>query len=117
MCQTMLPDMADYYSTIARAVSALKLNTSDARHQMYGRARAALAKQLRGATPPLGQSDILAAQMSLEDAIGRVEAEAQRERDANRPLAALSTARPREAATRPGGDTWLSEILARASRD
>jgi hypothetical protein len=70
--------MADYYSIMANAVSALDWNTRDARRQLYERARAALITQMRGTTPALDQSDILAAPISLEEAIRRVEAEARR---------------------------------------
>jgi hypothetical protein len=77
--------MADYYSIIVNAVSALDRNTRDARRQLYERARAALITRMRGTTPALDQSDILAARISLEEAIGRVEAEARRDCHANQP--------------------------------
>jgi len=78
--------MADYYSIIAKAVGALDWNTGDARGRLYERARAALIAEMRGATPALNQSDILVARISLEEAIGKVEAEARRDRSAHRAL-------------------------------
>jgi hypothetical protein len=80
--------MADYYSIIAKAVDALDGNTKDARRGLYERARAALIAEIRRADPALNQSDILIARMSLEEAIGKVEAEARRDRRAHRPIAA-----------------------------
>jgi hypothetical protein len=97
--------MSDYYSTIANAVSALNRNTRDSRYQLYERARAALITQMREAIPALKQSDILAARISLEEAIGRVEADTQRERQCHQSGGARHH------------DNWLSELLACASRD
>src|SRR5262245_53655019 len=65
--------MADYYSILARAVRGLDLNTPAVRRRLYGRARDALHAEMRGASPPLDQSAILAARKSLEEAIGKVE--------------------------------------------
>jgi hypothetical protein len=106
--------MADYYSIMANAVSALDCNTRDARRQLYERARAALITQMRGTTPALDQSDILAARISLEEAIGRVEAEARRH--TNQPTDAPATFVPhrRVVATGRGHENWLSELLTRA---
>jgi hypothetical protein len=167
--------MADFYSILAKAVSALDGNTAQARRRLYERARAAVIVEMREATPALSQSDILVARISLEEAIGKVEAEAQGDRRSHRLMATPSTPLPRggvEAASSrppvqtaehgngklmrfwtrvlrrdgegaPGGeirprggrsegpaghswgkadsgqgrDSWLSEVLARASRD
>jgi hypothetical protein len=119
--------MADYYSIIAKAVSALDSNTGDARRRLYERARAALIAEMRGANPALNQSDILVARISLEEAIGKVEAEARRDRRAHLPIATPSTSLSRgkalsgyssgETDSGPGRDNWLSELLARASRE
>ena len=111
--------MADYYSIMANAVSALDCNTRDARRQLYERARAALITQMRGTTPALDQSDILAARISLEEAIGRVEAEARRGCHANQPADTPATFVPhrRVVATGQGRENWLSELLARASSE
>jgi hypothetical protein len=83
--------MADYYSIIAKAVSTLDPNTREARRRLYGRARAALLAEIRRAYPPLDQSDIMATRKSLEEAIGKVETQAQREQRAHQaPADALS---------------------------
>ena len=73
-CSTFAPGMGDYYTIMAKAIGALDPNTGDARLLLYERARAALVTELRSADP----SDIMAAQMLLELAIGEVEADAQR---------------------------------------
>ena len=163
--------MADYYSIIAKAVEALDPNTGEARRRIYERARGALSGETRSAGLPLAKPDILSAQMSLEEAIARVEIEALRAEEtraaaqsAPRPVAphpkngpkngpgALTRlwsqmfgggreaeraeprfAEPRmaaprfnEAPPRPAGgppahpkgrDTWLTDLLARASRE
>ena len=62
--------MDDYYTIIANAVSTLHPNTGDTRRRLYERARAALLTELRSAH----HSDVMAAQMMLELAIGEVEA-------------------------------------------
>jgi putative ABC transport system permease protein len=68
--------MADYYSLIARAVAGLTENTSEARHALYERARAAFYRHLPGAA--LSKADIVAHRLSLEEAIRKVEAESAR---------------------------------------
>jgi hypothetical protein len=55
---------------MTKAVDALHPHTGDARRRLYERARAILLTELRSAAP----SDIMAAQMLLELAIGEVEA-------------------------------------------
>jgi hypothetical protein len=75
--------MANYYSVLALAVRALDGNTGEARHGRYDRARAALIAEMRGAGLEL--LDILAAQMSLEEAIGKIEAAAEPDPCAPRP--------------------------------
>jgi hypothetical protein len=62
--------MDDYYTIIAKAVRTLHPNTGDTRRRLYERARTALLTELRIADP----SNIRAAQMLLELAIGEVEA-------------------------------------------
>jgi hypothetical protein len=115
--------MADYYSIIAKAVGALDGNTKDARRGLYERARAALVAEMGAADPALNQSDILIARMSLEEAIGKVEAEARRDRSAHRPIAARgrgeapSDYSSDDTDSGQGRDNWLSELLARASRE
>ncbi len=171
-----VPGMADYYSIIAGAVATLDPNTGEARRRIYERARGALGGETRSAGLPLAKPDILAAQMSLEEAIARVETEALRAeetraaaRSAPRPVAPIAkngrgslsrlwaqmfgggrhatraqtraaepqrteprrTTEPRAAEPRfaeplrpagppphpKGRDTWLTELLARASRE
>jgi hypothetical protein len=171
--------MADYYSIIAKAVEALDPNSGEARRRIYERARGALSGETRSAGLPLNKSDILAAQMSLEEAIARVETEALRTegtraaaQSAPRPVAPIAKnghgslsrlwaqmfgggrqveraeppritkpsagpriagprvteprpAEPNLAEPRPvgppphpkGRDTWLTDLLARASRE
>jgi hypothetical protein len=70
--------MADYYTIIVKAVEALDPNTGEARRRLYERARGALSGETRSAGLPLNKSDILSAQLSLEEAIARVETEALR---------------------------------------
>lgn len=59
---------------------------------MYDRARSALLAEMSSAALALDPSDIRAAQMSLEEAIGQVETEAQRDERAQRAAARLPTA-------------------------
>ena len=68
--------MADYYSILARAVRALGPNTPTARRRLYDRARSALLSEMQKARPPIAQSEIMAARMALDTAIGQVEADA-----------------------------------------
>jgi hypothetical protein len=84
--------MADYYSVIAKAVSALDLNTEKARLRLYERARTALRSEMHSAYPPFHRSEIAAAEMSLEMAIEAVEAEAVCGQNAK--LATLSLCSP-----------------------
>jgi hypothetical protein len=78
---------------MTKAVGSLDRNSSDARSRLYERARAALLTELRDAYPALDMSDMMAAQMLLELAIGEVEADAQR--DSRQTMDASSTASPR----------------------
>jgi hypothetical protein len=161
--------MADYYTIIAKAVATLDPNTGEARRRIYERARGALSGETRSAGLPLNKSDILSAQMSLEEAIARVEIEALRAEETRaaalsvpRPVAPVAkngrgslsrlwaqmfgrqaeraepripepriaeprVATPRVSETPPqpagppphpkGRDTWLTDLLARASRE
>jgi hypothetical protein len=61
--------MQSYYELLAPAVARLEANTGDARRALYDRARAALVAQLRGADPPLDNSDIIRERLALEDQI------------------------------------------------
>jgi hypothetical protein len=95
-CSTFVPGMGDYYTIMAKAVGALHPNTGGARQRLYERARIALLTELRSADP----SDIMAAQMLLELAIGEVEADVQRDQHARQTMDAPSTAWPPD--TEPG---------------
>jgi hypothetical protein len=125
-CSAFVTSMADYYSIIANAVSALDSNTGDARQRLYQRARAALIAEMRGAEPALNQSDILVARISLEEAIGEVEAEARRSRGAHRSIATpehgeappdYSSGETDCGRGRDSRNNRMSELLARASRE
>jgi hypothetical protein len=159
--------MADYYSIMVKAVRALDRNTGDARRRLYDRARAALLAEMRSVDLALALSDIMAAQMCLEEAIGKIEADAGPDEPAQVAIDTPSTTSPRGgvvAAPRPpanqndeqrrgpltrlwtrvfrragvgalsrgeapfghspdesdyweGRDPWLTELLARASRE
>jgi hypothetical protein len=165
--------MADYYTIIAKAVDGLDPNTGAARRRLYDRARVALVAEMRSARNALDESDIVAAQRSLEEAIGRIEADAETEGRTDQaidtpltylprggvvkapyppanqngeqqrsPLRRLWTQVFRRAGDRPNGhgslrargetllrnfsdqrhsgpgrDTWLTDLLARASRE
>jgi hypothetical protein len=67
--------MADYYPLLARALANLKGDDLAARSAVFGRARAALAQQLRAIDPPLSEADIARERLSLDEAINRLEAE------------------------------------------
>jgi hypothetical protein len=84
--------MADYRSIIAKAVSALDLNTEKARRRLYERARDAFRSKMHSAYPPFHRSEIAAEEMALEMAIEAVEAEAVREHNAK--LATLAGVKP-----------------------
>lgn len=67
--------MADYYSLISRAISALPQPTPDSRQAVYERARKALVNQLRSIQPPVAEADIATEGRALEEAITRLEIE------------------------------------------
>jgi hypothetical protein len=56
----------------------LEQNTAQTRQTIYDRARAAMAAELHGLTPPLGESVIGREQLALEKAIRKVETESLR---------------------------------------
>jgi hypothetical protein len=93
-CSAFVPGTGDYYTIMAKAAGALDPNTSDARSRLYERARAALLTELRRASPALDRSDIMAAQMLLELAIGEVEADAQRDQHSRQTIDAPSVTWP-----------------------
>jgi hypothetical protein len=69
--------MADYYPVLARAVSGLAYKDSQARLDLYARARTIVTEQLRHRNPQDLASATLREQAALEAAIRRVEAELQ----------------------------------------
>jgi hypothetical protein len=163
--------MADYYTIIAKAVGGLDPNTGAARRRLYDRARVALVAEMRSARNALDESDIVAAQRSLEEAIGQIEVDAEPDEPevADAPLTYLPRGRvvevpyppanqngkhhgnplrrlwtqvfrragdhlhangsfrghgetllrhfPDQRHSGPGRDTWLTDLLARASRE
>lgn len=70
--------MADYQPLIARAIAGLETNTGENRRALYERARHALINQLRSVEPALEESEITRERLALEEAIRKVEAEADR---------------------------------------
>jgi hypothetical protein len=70
--------MADYYSILANAVGRLDPNTGMARRQLYQRARSAMISELENVYPPFRRSEIATAEIALESAIEKAEAEAPR---------------------------------------
>jgi hypothetical protein len=67
--------MAEYYSVISQAVSALPGNTYEARRVLYDRARAALRDTLRRHDRPLSEIALANEQSAFEAAIRKVETE------------------------------------------
>jgi hypothetical protein len=70
--------MTDYYPVIARRIAGLKDNTAESRRALYQRVQNVLVEQLRELDPPLEEPEILRERLSLEDAVRRVEADAER---------------------------------------
>jgi hypothetical protein len=68
--------MADYYPLISRAVSNMGSSTPEQRRALYERATNALVGQLRNADPPVSEEELERERKALEDAIRRVETEA-----------------------------------------
>jgi hypothetical protein len=67
-----------YHQLITRAVDELDSNTEEARRALYERARTALLGQLRSNKHVLVLADITRERRALEEAIGKVEADAAR---------------------------------------
>jgi hypothetical protein len=70
--------MADYYTVLQRAVSALPENSGAGRRAIYDKARAALVRQLETIQPPLPAAEIAKQRLSLEEAVRRIEADVAR---------------------------------------
>src|SRR6476661_4115706 len=69
--------MAEYYPLLARAIAGLPQSTPDTRRVIYERARTALIGQLRAVQPPIAESDIQRESRMLDEAIARLEQEAE----------------------------------------
>ncbi len=67
--------MADYYSILKKTLSGLPKNTAENRQAVYGRARQAIDKQLRGLEPTPPEEAIARQMKLLEEAIETVESE------------------------------------------
>jgi hypothetical protein len=66
--------MTDFYPPIARAIAELGPDApEEARRAIYDRVRSALAVRLRDAQPPMLESSITREQLSLEEALRKVE--------------------------------------------
>lgn len=70
--------MADYVPVLSRAVARLAKDSVETRRALYERARSALAAELHAVTPKLSVSDIIDELFALEDAIFKVEENANR---------------------------------------
>ena len=112
--------MADYYSLISRAVSALPSSSAEAREAVYVRARTALVSQLKNIQPPIGEADIRAESRALEEAITRIELEIASKTAAPRtspPSAATSAPpAPRQAPAATGAGKTLAAPSAALAR-
>jgi hypothetical protein len=97
--------MADYYPLLARALVNLKSDDPAARTAVFGRARAALAQQLRSIDPPLSEADIARERLSLDEAINRLEAE----HAARHAVLDLSSPEPEPAGANPAGPTPVAQ--------
>jgi hypothetical protein len=67
--------LAGYYQLIFRAVSRLEPNTAETRGKIYDLARTAMLLKLRSLIPSLTELDIGREQLTLEEAIKKVETE------------------------------------------
>jgi len=108
--------MADYYPLISRAVEGLADTSPETRRAVYERARTALVAQLRTLDPPLSDRDIEIERASLDDAIGRVEADfaASIPEFANlRASAGAAGAHRADAQTQPAAAAQEADVAAR----
>ena len=104
--------MADYYSLISRAISALPQQTPDKRQAVYERARKALFSQLKSIQPPVADADIAAEGRALEEAITRLEQEiAARNAQVPKPAPPPPAPAPKPAAPPPPPKTGFAAAL------
>ena len=75
--------LANYYPTLARAVSRLATNDAQARQELYEHARTVLAKHLRKQDPQMSAPETIGERIAFEAAILRLEAEWQSARKRN----------------------------------
>jgi predicted regulator of Ras-like GTPase activity (Roadblock/LC7/MglB family) len=101
--------MSDWDRVLLRGVTALQESTPEARRDVYRRALDILLEHLRKADPPLAESNIAAQQRLFEEAVARIEAEVS-----TKPLPPAPTPASKD---RVSQDSWLTDILARASKD
>jgi hypothetical protein len=69
--------LANYYPTLARAVSRLATNDAQPRQELYEHARTFLAKHLRKQDPQMSAPETIGERIAFEAAILRLEAEWQ----------------------------------------
>ncbi len=67
--------MVDFYPVLKRAISNLPDNTEQMRNAVYARAREVMIGQLRNVDPPMSETDIAKARLSLDETIARIERE------------------------------------------
>src|SRR5437667_1198663 len=70
--------MTDYYRVITAEIACLDKSSPDSRREFYWRARAELELQLCGLDPPLKQSEMMRERLALDEAIRKIEVEAER---------------------------------------
>jgi hypothetical protein len=89
---------ADYYPLVARAVASLATGGDETRAAVYERTRLALLRHLDSMERPFTKGEIAAELRALEDAIGRVEAQADATPATNRTPPAPRVAAPKSSA-------------------
>jgi hypothetical protein len=67
----------DYYPPVARAIANLEPNTAEARQEVYEHARRVLREQVRDVEPGLSETERADELLALEQAIRKVELEAE----------------------------------------
>jgi hypothetical protein len=67
--------MVDFYPVLKRAISNLPDNSAQMRNAVYTRAREVMIGQLRNVDPPMSETDIARARLSLDETIDRLERE------------------------------------------
>jgi hypothetical protein len=70
--------MVDYFPALANTVSRLANNDAEARKDLYEHARSNIVLQLHRRNPQISEKEIVRERAALEEAISKVEAEANR---------------------------------------